>query len=134
MQRALGRFGRREFSACAAARVLEDAPLETTMAGFKEAIMSPTAAVGILAIAVLLWGVLTYNRLVRLRVRTEESWRDIDTQLKRRWDLIPNLVAIVRGYASHESDAFQQVTAARGRSMLRPLVNRQRRKKDWQEL
>ena len=46
---------------------------------------------------VLLWGGLTYNRLVRLRVRSEEAWRDIDTQLKRRWDLIPNLVETVKG-------------------------------------
>jgi len=65
----------------------------------------------------LLWGALTYNRLVRLRVRSEEAWRDIDTQLKRRWDLIPNLVETVKGYASHESDVFEQVTAARSRAI-----------------
>lgn len=78
--------------------------------------MSPIAVVAFLGAAILLWGVFAYNRLVRLRVRAEESWRDIDTQLKRRWDLIPNLVTAVQGYASHESDVFEQVTAARTRS------------------
>ena len=79
--------------------------------------MSPIAVIGLLGVAALLWGVLAYNRLVRLRVRAEESWRDIDTQLKRRWDLIPNLVAAVQGYASHESEVFERVTAARARSI-----------------
>lgn len=79
--------------------------------------MSPFAVIGILGVAGLLWGVFAYNRLVRLRVRAEESWRDIDTQLKRRWDLIPNLVAAVQGVASHESNVFEGVTAARARSV-----------------
>ncbi|MCK5585381.1 LemA family protein [Candidatus Bipolaricaulota bacterium] len=79
--------------------------------------MSPIAVVGVLGVAVLLWGVLAYNRLVRLRVRAEESWRDIDTQLKRRCDLLPNLVAAVQGYASHESEVFERVTTARARSI-----------------
>ncbi len=79
--------------------------------------MNPFAVIGILAVVALLWGVLAYNRLVRLRVRAEESWRDIDTQLKRRWDLIPRLVTIVQGYASHESEVFEQVAAARARSV-----------------
>jgi len=79
--------------------------------------MSPIAVVGILGVAVLLWGVLAYNRFIRLRVWTEESWRDVYIQLQRRWDLIPNLVAAVQGYASQESDVFEQVTAARARSV-----------------
>lgn len=79
--------------------------------------MNPIAVVGVLGVGVLLWGVLAYNRLVRLRVRAEESWRDIDTQLKRRWDLIPNLMSAVQGYASHESEVFERVTAARARSI-----------------
>jgi len=76
--------------------------------------MSPVL-IGILAAAVLvvLWAVSIYNRLVRLRVQGEESWRDIDTQLKRRWDLIPNLVETVKGYATHEKEVFQRVTEAR---------------------
>jgi len=71
----------------------------------------------VVAIVVLGWGVLTYNRLVRLRIRAEESWRDIDTQLKRRYDLIPNLVETVKGYASHEKEVFERVTLARAKAI-----------------
>ena len=66
---------------------------------------------------ILGWGVLSYNRLVKLQVRSEESWRDIDTQLKRRYDLIPNLVETVKGYATHEKGVFEQVTLARARAI-----------------
>ena len=79
--------------------------------------MNAIGYVIIIGAIVLLWGGLTYNRLVRLRVRSEEAWRDIDTQLKRRWDLIPNLVETVKGYASHESEVFEQVTLARSRAI-----------------
>jgi LemA protein len=79
--------------------------------------MNILVALGGLAIVILLWGALTYNRLVSLRVKSEESWRDIDTQLKRRWDLIPMIIAAVKGYAAHESQVFEQVTAARSRSV-----------------
>ncbi|MCX6100409.1 MAG: LemA family protein [Candidatus Bipolaricaulota bacterium] len=74
-----------------------------------------TSVIIILAVlaVVLLWAMAAYNRFVRLRVRAEESWRDIDTQLKRRWDLIPNLVEIVKGYATHEREVFERVTEAR---------------------
>ncbi len=74
--------------------------------------MSVIIILAVLAV-VLLWAVAVYNRFVRLRVRAEESWRDIDTQLKRRWDLIPNLVEIVKGYATHEREVFERVTEAR---------------------
>jgi len=74
-------------------------------------------ALGALVVIVLLWGVFSYNRLVRLRVRAKESWRDIDTQLKRRWDLIPNLVETVKGYAAHEKGVFERVTEARARAL-----------------
>jgi LemA protein len=57
-----------------------------------------------------------YNRLVGLRNRSEGAWSDIDVQLKRRHNLIPNLVETVKGYASHESKTFQEVTEARGRA------------------
>ncbi len=67
------------------------------------------------AAVVLLWVVATYNRFVRLRVRGEESWRDVETQLKRRWDLIPNIVEAVKGYATHEREVFERVTEARSR-------------------
>jgi len=57
--------------------------------------------------------ITTYNRLVTLRQRVREAWSDIDVQLKRRHDLIPNLVETVKGYATHESTVFQNVTNAR---------------------
>ena len=79
--------------------------------------MDPILIIAVAAGAILLWGVSSYNRLVRLRVRAEESWRDIDTQLKRRWDLIPNLVETVKGYASHEREVFERVTAARAQAI-----------------
>lgn len=71
----------------------------------------------ILVVAVLLWGAAVYNRLVVLKNRTDESWSDIDVQLKRRYDLIPNLVNTVKGYAAHESGVFEKVTEARTRAM-----------------
>jgi LemA protein len=58
-----------------------------------------------------------YNGLVRLNVRTNEAWSDITVQLKRRADLIPNLVNSVKGYAAHESGVFEKVTAARAQSI-----------------
>jgi LemA protein len=65
---------------------------------------------------ILLYGVLTYNRLVRLRVRTENAWSQIDVQLRRRYDLIPNLVEAVKGYAAHEREVFEEVTQARAQA------------------
>jgi LemA protein len=62
---------------------------------------------------VLLYGVFTYNRLIRLRVRCENAWSQIDVQLRRRYDLIPNLVETVKGYAAHEREVFEEVTNAR---------------------
>lgn len=66
---------------------------------------------------IIFWLVLTYNRLVALRNRTKEAWSDIDVQLKRRYDLIPNLVETVKGYVAHESGVFEKVTEARTRAM-----------------
>ncbi|HEY5277231.1 MAG TPA: LemA family protein [Coriobacteriia bacterium] len=60
---------------------------------------------------------LTYNRLVTLRNRCENAWAQIDVQLKRRYDLVPNLVATVKGYAAHERETLEQVTAARAAAM-----------------
>jgi LemA protein len=61
----------------------------------------------------LLWGVATYNGFVRLRNLVQESWRQIDVELHRRHDLIPNLIETVKGYAAHERGVFEEVTAAR---------------------
>ena len=63
------------------------------------------------------WLVAVYNGLVRLNNRTKEAWSDIDVQLKRRHDLIPNLVETVKGYATHERELFEKVTKARTSAM-----------------
>jgi LemA protein len=67
------------------------------------------AVLAVVAVAL----VVLYNRLVRLRNRVDNSWAQIEVQLKRRWDLIPNLVETVKGYAAHERETFQNVTEAR---------------------
>ena len=67
----------------------------------------------VIVAAVVLWGIGTYNGLVKLNVRVQEAWSDITVQLKRRADLIPNLVESVKGYAAHEKQVFQDVTEAR---------------------
>jgi LemA protein len=72
--------------------------------------------IGIVAV-VLVWLVATYNRFITLINRTKEAWADIDVQLKRRYDLIPNLVETVKGYATHERDAFENVTKARATAL-----------------
>lgn len=69
--------------------------------------------IGVLAAVVILAVIMMYNALVRLNQRAEEAWSDITVQLKRRVDLIPNLVNTVKGYASHEKTVFEDVTKAR---------------------
>ena len=66
---------------------------------------------------VILWAIVAYNGFVRLRYRVKEAWSDIEVQLKRRYDLIPNLVETVKGYAAHETSAFENVTKARSAAM-----------------
>lgn len=63
--------------------------------------------------ALVLWGIALYNRFVRLITQSDEAWADIEVQLKRRYDLIPNLVETVKGYATHERQTFDAVTNAR---------------------
>lgn len=70
----------------------------------------------VLAVLVL-WVIVAYNGFVKLVNRTKEAWADIDVQLKRRYDLIPNLVETVKGYATHEKTAFENVTKARAAAM-----------------
>lgn len=72
--------------------------------------------IGILAI-IALWVIATYNGFITLKNRAEEAWADIDVQLKRRYDLIPNLVNTVKGYAAHESGTFEKVVSARAQAM-----------------
>lgn len=67
--------------------------------------------------ALVLYVVVAYNSLVNFRNRVSEAWSDIDVQLKRRYDLIPNLINTVKGYAAHESGVFEKVTAARANAM-----------------
>lgn len=78
--------------------------------------MTGWIVLGILA-ALVAAGVAIYNRLVQLGNAAEGAWSDIDVQLKRRYDLIPNLVETVKGYASHEQSTFEEVTRARSQAM-----------------
>lgn len=68
-------------------------------------------------VVIVLWAIVAYNGFVRMVQRAKEAWADIDVQLKRRYDLIPNLVETVKGYATHEREAFENVTAARSAAM-----------------
>lgn len=70
-----------------------------------------------LIVILALWAILSYNGFVTLTQRVKEAWSDIDVQLKRRYDLIPNLVETVKGYASHEKAVFEDVTKARTAAM-----------------
>lgn len=72
--------------------------------------------IGIIAVLIIAL-VSLYNALVRLKIKVDEGWADIDTQLKRRYDLIPNMVETVKGYAKHESKTFEEVTKARNMAM-----------------
>lgn len=69
--------------------------------------------IGVVVFIVIIWIVATYNSLVSLRNKTKDQWAQIDVQLKRRFDLIPNLVETVKGYAKHESETLEKVVAAR---------------------
>ena len=68
-------------------------------------------------VGAIFWVVAVYNGLVTLKNRAKEAWSDIDVQLKRRYDLIPNLVETVKGYATHERELFEKVTQARANAM-----------------
>src|SRR3954469_19806615 len=79
--------------------------------------MSPTVIILIVLAVLALAVVYIYNSLVRAKVRTDEAWSDIKVQLKRRYDLIPNLVNTVKGYATHERTVFDEVTEARAKAL-----------------
>lgn len=78
-----------------------------------------TFTIGILIAVglIVLWFIVSYNRFINLIHRAKEAWADIDVQLKRRYDLIPNLVNTVKGYATHESATFEKITEARTKAM-----------------
>lgn len=82
-----------------------------------EKFMSIPYIIFVVAILAVVWAIISYNWFIRLTTRAKEAWADIDVQLKRRYDLIPNLVNTVSGYASHEKDTFQKVTDARTAAM-----------------
>ena len=72
----------------------------------------------LIILAIIVFAVITmYNKLVRLRTTVKSSWSDIDVQCKKRYDLVPNLVETVKGYASHEKAVFEKVTQARSMAM-----------------
>ncbi len=79
--------------------------------------MSLTTIILIVLALVVFWGIALYNKFVRLSTQTDESWADIDVQLKRRYDLIPNLIDTVKGYASHEEGVLTKVTEMRNIAM-----------------
>lgn len=79
------------------------------------------AVLGILILALI----VVYNRLVRLRNRTDNAWSQVDVQLKRRYDLIPNIVETVKGYAAHERQTFEEVVRARGAAQDATTVEEQ---------
>ena len=78
--------------------------------------MTLIIVVAVLAV-IAIWGIAVYNGLITLKNRVDEAWSDIDVQLKRRHDLIPNLVNTVKGYATHEKELFEKVTVARNQAM-----------------
>jgi LemA protein len=73
--------------------------------------------IGVVLFVGLIWIIILYNNLVRARNVCEESWSDIDTELKRRYNLIPNLVETVKGYAAHEKEVLERVIRARNQAM-----------------
>ncbi len=79
--------------------------------------MNSVTIILIVVAIIALWVIFAYNGFVKLVKRTEEAWADIDVQLKRRYDLIPNLIESVKGYAKHERETFQKVTEARTAAM-----------------
>ncbi len=76
----------------------------------------PLLIVGGIVLVTLVWLMATFNRLVRVRQHIRESWSDIDVELKRRYDLIPNLVETVKGYAAHERGVLEEVVKLRNRA------------------
>ncbi len=87
--------------------------------------MAGLAILLILVVIVLVIAVGFYNTLISLRNRCDNAWSQVDVQLRRRYDLIPNLVETVKGYAKHEREVFERVTEARSKAMDAPTVKEQ---------
>lgn len=79
--------------------------------------MSLEIIILIIFLLIIFWGIFTYNRFILLLTRAREAWSDIEVQLKRRYNLIPNLVETVKGYAAHEKEVLEKVTKARSQAM-----------------
>lgn len=79
--------------------------------------MNTTIIIAIVVVLVVLWIIGLYNGLVKLKNRVDEAWSDIDVQLKRRHDLIPNLIASVKGYMKHEKELLENITKARSQAI-----------------
>ncbi len=77
---------------------------------------TPLITIGVVVLLGLIWVVTNYNRMARLRQHIRESWSDIDVELKRRYELVPNLVETVKGYAKHEREVLEEVTTLRARA------------------
>lgn len=88
--------------------------------------MIVAAIIGILVLLAIFF-IVTYNGLVQLRQRVQNAWSQVDVQLKRRYDLIPNLVNTVKGYASHEKETLEEITRARSAAMAAGTVADQSR-------
>ncbi len=80
-------------------------------------ILFPLIFIGAILLLPLLWLMVNYNRFVGIQQHLRESWSDIDVEMKRRYNLVPNLVQTVKGYASHEQEVLQQVVELRNRAM-----------------
>lgn len=79
--------------------------------------MVPLIILGVVVVLLVIFLISIYNSLVRLNIRSEEAWSDITVQLKRRLDLIPNLIETVKGYAAHEKGVFEEVTKTRANAL-----------------
>jgi LemA protein len=106
---------------------LPDAPSGTTLSDQPSRVLRVIWVIVVVAVvvALALILILIYNRLVRLRNRTDNAWAQVDVQLRRRYDLIPNLVEAVKGYASHERATFDEVTQARTAAQQAQTVREQ---------
>ena len=87
--------------------------------------MAVVIAIVVLVVVLVVLAVVVYNRLVRLRNRTDNAWSQVDVQLRRRYDLVPDLVETVKGYAEHEQDTFEAVVEARSAAQAAGTVEEQ---------